>query len=288
MKTGVLGLGAMGAPMARNLHRAGHLAAVYNRSPDKAQLLATETGAQVANSPAELAGLCELIVTSVSKDEDLREIIETMAPDLKPGTVVADTSTVNADTARAMAAYLKERGCEFLDCPVSGGVEGAKHGTLAMMAGGDAATLERVRPTLACLAKNIVHMGASGSGQATKAVNQVMAAGINQAVTEALAFAQHLGLDMDKVIDVVGSGAAGNWFLSHRGKSMVAGEYPPGFKLALHLKDLSICQQMARSLANAELPLVDMTSEQYRQLVQSGFGDEDISALYRLKIASNS
>ncbi len=283
LKTGVLGLGAMGTPMAMNLHRAGHLFAVYNRTPGKAEALAAATGAIVAASPADLAAHCPLIVTSVSKDEDLQEVIQALVPGVKPGTVVVDTSTVNADTAKAMAAYLKERGSRFLDCPVSGGVEGAKHGTLAMMVGGDPETLAQVRPTLACLAKNIIHMGPSGSGQATKAVNQVMAAGINQAVTEALAFAQALGLDVDKVIDVVGGGAAANWFLSHRGKTMIAGHYPPGFKLALHLKDLLICQAMAEDLDGCELPLANMTSEHYRQLIQSGFGDEDISVLYHLK-----
>ncbi len=133
------------------------------------------------------------------------------------------------------------------------------------------------------IADNVVHMGPTGSGQATKAVNQIMAAGINQAVTEALAFGEAMGLDMNKVIDVVGSGAAGNWFLSHRGKTMVAGSYAPGFKVALHHKDLEIIQRMARDRSRWPLSVVANTLADYEQLMHEGHGDEDISALYRLK-----
>jgi 3-hydroxyisobutyrate dehydrogenase len=165
---------------------------------------------------------------------------------------------------------------------VSGGVEGARSGTLAMMVGGDVEVLEQVRPVLEVVAGRITHMGPVGSGQATKAVNQIMAAGINQAVSEALAFAEAQTLPLDKVIDVVGSGAAGNWFLDHRGRSMVERHFTPGFKVALHHKDLQICQQMAQEFGVA-LPLVEMTLIHYRRLMEAGFGDEDISALFRHK-----
>lgn len=282
MRTGVIGLGAMGAPMARNLHAAGHLQALWNRSRDKAEAIAMETGARVAADPAELARQCDLIITCVSRDADLEAVIRALEPGLAAGAVVADTSTVSAETARAMAAAISARGAHFLDCPVSGGVEGARQGSLAMMVGGEAAVLARVRGPLSSLATTIVHMGPSGAGQATKAVNQTMAAGINQAVTEALAFGEAMGLPLDKVIDVVSSGAAGNWFLSHRGRSMVAGRYAPGFKLALHRKDLDICRRMAAA-AGFPLPLVERTLEDYASLMAAGHGDEDISALYRLK-----
>jgi 3-hydroxyisobutyrate dehydrogenase len=163
---------------------------------------------------------------------------------------------------------------------VSGGAEGARNATLAMMVGGSAEALERARPVLSKVAANIVHMGPTGSGQATKAVNQIMAAGINQAVTEALAFGAAMGLDMDKVIDVVGSGAAANWFLDHRGRTMVAGSFKPGFKVALHHKDLDIIREMARDVP---LSVVESTLRDYAQLLREGHGEEDISALYRLK-----
>jgi 3-hydroxyisobutyrate dehydrogenase len=137
---------------------------------------------------------------------------------------------------------------------------------------------------LQAIAGRIEHMGPVGAGQATKAVNQVVAAGINQAVSEGLALAHALGLPLEKVIDVVGSGAAGNWFLTHRGPSMAKGVYAPGFRVALHHKDLAICKRMAEQLGVA-LPLVEMTLIHYRRLLEAGFGDEDISALHREKLA---
>lgn len=283
LKTGVIGLGAMGAHMARNLQKNGLLTAVWNRSPDKAQTLAAETGCQVTETPAQLAGLCNVIITCVSRDEDVLVVVDQLLPGIQSGAVVADTSTVNAGTARAAAARLREKGAFFLDCPVSGGVEGARQGTLVTMVGGDAEGLEIARPALEAIAGNVIHMGESGAGQATKAVNQLMAAGINQAVTEALAFGESLGLDMDKVVDVVSAGAAGNWFVQHRGKTMLRGVFDPGFKLGLHHKDLEICRSMALEKTGISLPLVEMTLIHYRKLMEEGHGDEDISALYRLK-----
>ena len=279
MKVGVIGLGVMGAPMAMNLHRAGLLRAVWNRTRSRADALSRETGVAIAESPADLAAVVDLVLTSVSRDADLEEVINALLPGVRPGGAVADVSTVNADTARAIAAALKPKGAAFLDCPVSGGVEGARNGRLAMMVGGEETVLEHIRPALAILAATIVHMGPSGSGQATKAVNQIMAAGINQAVTEALAFGESMGLDLTKVIDVVSQGAAANWYLSHRGKTMVAGCFEPGFKVALHHKDLAIC----RAMGGPPLPIVDLTLENYQRLIDRGYGAEDISALYRIK-----
>ena len=282
MKTGVIGLGAMGAPMARNLHRTGYLAAVWNRTMEKSRQLADELDVPVAVEPAALAQNCDLVILSVSADADVLEVIETMLPGVRAGTVVVDTSTISRDTAREAAARLKKAGAEFLDAPVSGGMEGARNGTLAMMVGGDTEVLRQVRPVLDSIAGRIEHMGPVGAGQATKAVNQVMAAGINQAVSEALAFAAALELPLEKVIDVVGSGAAGNWFLAHRGPTMTRGNYEPGFRVALHHKDLAICKQMAEQF-DVALPLVEMTLIHYRRLMEAGCGDEDISALFREK-----
>jgi 3-hydroxyisobutyrate dehydrogenase len=151
-----------------------------------------------------------------------------------------------------------------------------------MMVGGDAGVLKQAKPVLATMTSRIAHMGVTGSGQATKAVNQIMVAGINQAVTEALAFAQAQQLPMDKAIDVISAGAAGNWFLQHRGLTMTNGTFTPGFKLALNHKDLKICQAMAKQV-NKPLPITDMTIDDYAWLIQQGYGDEDISALFRLK-----
>ena len=283
MRTGFIGLGAMGSRMATNLARSGNLVAVWNRTAAKAEAFAHEMRVESAASPADLAARCEVILTCVSRDGDLIEVVRALEAGLAPGQVVVDTSTVSAGTARKIAAHLREIAVAFLDAPVSGGVEGAETGSLAMMVGGEEATLARVRPALAAVATRIVFMGPSGSGQATKAVNQIMAAGINQAVTEALAFGVAMGLPMERVIEVVSSGAAGNWFLSHRGPTMLRGTFDPGFRVTLHHKDLAICLAMAAEAGGPDLPLVKKTLADYERLMREGHGDEDISALYRLK-----
>jgi 3-hydroxyisobutyrate dehydrogenase len=283
MKTGVIGLGAMGANMARNLAKTDHLETVYNRTLSTTEAVAKECDCSISMTPAELAKQCELIILCVSRDTDVLEMVNTIKDDINADTIVVDTSTVSSETAKQAAAILKEVNAHFLDCPVSGGTEGAKNGTLAMMVGGEENILEKARPTLDAIAGNIVYIGPTGSGQATKAVNQIMAAGINQAVTEALAFGRAMELPMDKVVDIVSTGAAGNWFLDHRGKTMLAGTYEPGFKLALHHKDLSICQEMTKSISKNALPIIEMTLLHYQRLMDEGYGDEDISALFRLK-----
>jgi 3-hydroxyisobutyrate dehydrogenase len=282
MKTGMIGLGAMGIGMARNIAKAGFLTGVYNRTAAKAQSLAEELNVIAFDRPEELAANVDMVLICVSADQDVLAMVEAIAKAVKPGTVVVDMSTVSSDTAKQAAAMLAEKQVAFLDAPVSGGVEGAKNGTLAMMVGGDEAALERIRPVLENMTRCIMHMGATGSGQATKAVNQIMGAGINQAVTEALAFAQAQNLPMAKVIEVISGGASGNWFLQHRGSTMTQGIFAPGFKLALHHKDLKICQRMA-SQSGTSATLIDMTIADYERLMAEGYGDEDISALYRIK-----
>lgn len=282
MKAGLIGLGGMGLGMARNLAKAGYLTTVYNRTQGKAETLAVELGIAASPSPQALAQCVDVVLICVSADQDVIEVITAIAETVKPGTVVIDLSTVSRDTARQAAVILAQKQVEFLDAPVSGGVEGAKNGSLSMMVGGDPDVLERVRPVLASMTARIEHMGDTGNGQACKAVNQILCAGINQAVTEALAFAERQGLNLDKVIDVVSGGAAGNWFLDHRGKTMTQGIFRPGFKLSLHHKDLLICREMAEQV-NMDYPLTESTLNDYAHLMQQGFGDEDISALFRLK-----
>ncbi|MGZ5577205.1 MAG: NAD(P)-dependent oxidoreductase [Methylobacter sp.] len=282
MKAGMIGLGAMGIGMARNIAKAGYLAGVYNRTAAIAQSLAEELEVIAFGQPEELAADVDVVLICVSADQDVLTVVDAIAKTVKPGTVVVDMSTVSSDTAKQAATILAEKQAAFLDAPVSGGVEGAKNGALAMMVGGDAEALEQARPVLEAMTRRIMHMGPTGSGQAAKAVNQIMAAGINQAVTEALAFAQAQNLPMDKVIEVISGGAAGNWFLQHRGATMTQGVFAPGFKLALHHKDLKICQSMAQQ-TGASTTLIDMTIADYERLMAQSYGDEDISALYRLK-----
>lgn len=282
MQVGFIGLGAMGLGMARNLAKAGLLAGVYNRTAAKAQALAAELGVTDYGTIQSLAASMDVVLTCVSADSDVLAVVAAIAETAKAGMVVVDMSTVSSGTAQQAAALLQAKGVAFLDAPVSGGVEGANNGTLSIMIGGDADTLDKVRPVLEAISSRIIHIGPTGSGQATKAVNQVMCAGINQAVTEALAFAAAQNLPMEKVIDAVAGGAAGNWFLDKRGKTMTSGTFAPGFKLALHHKDLKICQRMAEN-AQVAIPLSVMTITEYEQLMAAGHGDEDISVLYRLK-----
>ena len=286
METGFIGLGAMGKYMAINLSKAGYLKTVFNRTTKKTEIFKKEYKCLVSNSPSELATRCRLIIISVSRDQDVLDIVKQLITKISSNSIIVDTSTTSSKTAKKATDLLKKVNSYFLDAPVSGGVEVAKNGTLAMMVGGEKQVLKEARPVLNVIAKNIVHIGPTGSGQATKAVNQIMAAGMNQAVTEALAFGEAMNLPMEKVIKIVSTGAAGNWFLDHRGETMLSGKFEPGFKLSLHQKDLSICQSMVGSISENALPIIEMTLIHYKKLIDDGYGDEDISALFRLKQAN--
>ena len=283
MNTGVIGLGAMGTNMALNLHKAGQLHRVWNRTRAKADDFATKTGVSISPTIEDLAETCDLIIVCVSKDNDVLEILDQVIVSIRPETIVVDTSTVSSLTAKKVASLLQQRSAGFLDCPVTGGVEGAKNGTLTLMVGGDISVMEKVKPILSFIGNKIVHIGPTGSGQACKAVNQILCAGINQAVTEGLAFGETMELNMDSVLQAIATGAAGNWFLDHRGQTMLAGSYEKGFKVSLHHKDLKICMDMAEQNKDFSLPLAVMTIADYEVLMEQGHGGEDISALYRLK-----
>ena len=281
MQTGFVGLGAMGAHMARNLHKAGLLTGVWNRTPEKSQALAAELKVHAFKDLTELAGNCEAVVTCVSADEDLEQVITGLEPGLTPNMIVMDCSTVAAGTVRGIHARLESMGVGFLDCPVSGGVEGARLATLAIMVGGEESVFERAQPILEKMGKAVAYMGSSGAGQATKATNQIMCAGIIQAVGEAMAFAHAEGLPLKQVIDVLGKGAGSSWYFVNRAPFMANNHFPAGFRVRLHDKDLRICHDMA-ALRGATLPVVESVRAQYTQLMAEGFADEDISAIYRL------
>jgi 3-hydroxyisobutyrate dehydrogenase len=279
---GFVGLGAMGRGMARNLHRAGFLNCVWNRTPLVAAELAAELGVAAGRDAADLASRCDIVVLCVSADEDVLEVVDAMRPGLRPGAVVVDCSTVSADTAREAARRLGEAGVEFLDAPVSGGVEGARDGKLAIMVGGPEAAFERAQPVLSAMGRTVTHFGPTGAGQAAKATNQIMCAGIIQAVAEAMAFAKAEGLPLDKLIDTLGQGAGSSWYFVHRAPNILRDSYPAGFRVRLHEKDLRICREMAARLG-VELPVIETTLAHYRRLIEQGHGDEDISTIFRLK-----
>jgi len=286
IRVGVLGLGAMGAPMAMHLARAGLLHMVWNRTGSKAESLAKEAGVNVAATPRELSAACNVILTCVSADQDLLAVVSDLMPGVKAGSVLIDTSTVSPATAKQISGDLQDKGAGFVDAPVSGGVEGAKKGTLSVMAGGDSANILRIMPVLEAISGTVTHMGPVGSGQATKAVNQVMIAGIAEAVCEALSLGEKLNLPSERLLSVVGAGAAGSWFLAHRGQTMLEDQFNVGFKLSLLLKDLMICQGLAREL-NISIPTTEAAINDYRELVALGDGDHDISGLIRLKRGLN-
>ena len=282
MRVGFVGLGAMGMHMARNLHRAGLLAVVWNRTAEKARTLAAELNVQAPPTIEALGASVDTVVTCVSADKDVLDVVQALAKSLKSGGIVLDCSTIGADTSRKAAEALHPRGVEFLDCPVSGGVEGARDATLAIMVGGEETAFERAKPILAALGKTITHFGPTGSGQAAKATNQIMCAGIIESVSEAMAFARAQGLPLEKIVDTLGKGAGSSWYFVHRAPNMVRGAYPAGFRVRLHEKDLTICRDMAARFGVA-LPVVERMLGEYAELVARGYGDEDISATFRLK-----
>lgn len=280
---GWIGLGAMGWPMAGHLHAGGHLRQVWNRSEEKARAFAEQhEGVAIAETPAELAAAVDLIALCVSADEDLAEVIEAMRPGLRPGQIVIDHSTVSPAAAREQSKQLAELGVGFVDAPVTGGVEGAIQGRLAVMAGGDWDHYHAAVPFIEAYARVHHHLGHSGAGQSAKAVNQMMVAGIAEAVCESLALMEKLDLPRDAMLELLGGGAAGNWFLDKRGRTMLADEFEVGFAPALLLKDLKICAALC-SEVDFRSGVLDLALPDYQQLVDGGESGRDISALIRRK-----
>jgi 3-hydroxyisobutyrate dehydrogenase len=284
LSVGFVGLGAMGLGMARNLHKHALLNVVWNRTHSKAEQFARDIGVRAEQDLGEVAARCNVIVTCVSADEDVLQVINALQPHVSADTLVIDCSTISADTARTAAHRLRERKAIFLDAPVSGGVEGARNGTLAIMVGGDEDAFERARPVLQAMGKTVTHFGPSGSGQAAKATNQIMCAGVIQAVAEAMAFAKSEDLPLDRLIETLSQGAGSSWYFVHRAPNILRDDYPAGFRVRLHEKDLKICRAMAAK-HGVQLPLIEMTLVHYRRLIEQGHGDEDISTLFRLKDA---
>lgn len=283
VRVGFIGLGTMGGPMAGRLLQAGHDVKVHNRTREREEPLVS-LGAQRADSPAACAEGRDVVFTMVSDTPDVEAVVlgsGGAAGSMASGSVLVDMSTISPAATRAMAAELGERGVQLLDAPVSGGSEGAKQGTLSIMVGGEAEVLERVRPLLAVLGKTITHVGPVGSGQVAKAVNQVIIAGTYASVAEGMALAQAAGIDVDAALEALGGGAAGSWVLANRGRNMLAGSYPLGFRTRLHRKDLGIALGAARE-AGVSMPVASYVEQLETSLVGRGFGDEDVSNIARI------
>ncbi len=282
VQVGFCGMGTMGAAMAANLARAGFPLTVWNRSEGKA-VLPVSLGATEASTPRELAAGVDLVVVCVSDTPDVEAVLfgaDGVAEGLAPGGLVIDCSTIAPGATRSFAERLAARGIAMVDAPVSGGSEGAQKGTLTIMVGGEETDVERARPVLAAMGTSITHMGPVGSGQATKAVNQVILCGNYLGVAEGMVLAIKSGLDPEKVVAALSGGAARSWVLENRSGRMIADEYPLGFRIALHLKDVTIALELAREVG-AALPVTALASQIENGLVAQGHGDDDNSALAR-------
>ncbi|MGY6631530.1 MAG: NAD(P)-dependent oxidoreductase [Wenzhouxiangella sp.] len=278
-----IGLGAMGWPMAGHLHAAGLLAAVWNRSRSKTDAFCQQhDGVEAPADLAALAASAEVIAICVSADQDLAEVIDGLLPGLKEGQRIVDHSTVSPQAARDQAERLQAVGVGFIDAPVTGGVEGAIKGQLAIMAGGQWEDYQAAGPLFDAYGRVHHHLGPVGSGQAGKAVNQLMVAGIAEAVCESLALLERLDLPREPMLELLSGGAAGNWFLDQRGRTMLADEFDIGFAPALLLKDLKICHALCDQLG-FESSVVGQALKDYQQLVDGGERGRDISALIHLK-----
>ena len=283
----MVGLGALGLPMAVNLRRAGYRLNVHTRSrlAESSAELVDDQGPTVTSSrsPKEAVNGCAVLLICVSDDAAVEAVLwgdGGAGYALTPGSLVVDCSTIAPATAEAMAKRLAGRNVHYIDAPVTGGTEGAKAGTLTVLCGGETKALEQARPLLEVIGGSIHHFGPAGSGQQVKAVNQVLVAGSYAAVAEAIALGQHLQLPMKQVVAALAGGAAGSWALQHRSTAMLADQYPLGFKLALHHKDLKIALEAAKE-QQLELPITQRVLEQESELMQQGLGNADVSALRR-------
>ncbi|MGD1900057.1 MAG: NAD(P)-dependent oxidoreductase [Phormidesmis sp.] len=282
MNVAFIGLGTMGAPMVLNLLKAGHAVTVFNRTVAKTQA-AVAAGATAAESPAVAANAAGIIITCVSDSPDVKAVVlseDGIINGARPGALLIDMSTISPGVTRSLAEQLAEKDIAMIDAPVSGGSEGAQKGTLSIMIGGAEADVERARPVLGAMGSTITHVGPIGAGQTTKAINQIIVAGTYWSVAEGMALGLKAGLDMEKVVQAVGNGAAGSWGLTNRSSNMIKNEYPLGFRVNLHQKDLAIALETARELG-LPLPMAAYVEQIENGLIAKGYGDEDISAIAR-------
>ena len=280
MKVGFIGLGVMGRPMALHLQRAGHELFVWSRRPESAAGLP----ATVCATPAELGRACEVVFTVITSSADVEDVALGRAgliAGMPPGAVLVDCSTIAPDVARRIAAQLGDKGIHMLDAPVSGGAQGAIDATLAIMAGGEAAVLERVRPLLECLGQRIVHVGPHGAGQVAKACNQMIMVAAIQAVAEALRLAKAAGADCGKVKEALAGGSAASRVLDVMGERMVRRDFAAGIEARLHHKDFGLVLEAARQ-SGVPVPLTAAVGQQLNSLMAQGWGRDDTSSLLRV------
>ena len=278
-----LGLGVMGHPMAGHLARAGHSVTVYNRTPAKAQAWVTEFGGRSAATPRQAAQDADIVFCCVGNDEDLRSVVlgaDGALAGMKPGACLVDHTTASAEVARELFAAAQALGLQFIDAPVSGGQAGAQNGMLTVMCGGESAVFDSVKPVGMAFAKAFTLMGQSGAGQLTKMVNQICIAGLVQGLSEAIAFGQKAQLDMDKVLEVIGKGAAQSWQMDNRGKTMARDQFEFGFAVDWMRKDLGLVMDEAKR-NGARLPVTALVDQFYADVQAMGGRRWDTSSLIK-------
>jgi len=283
MRIAWIGLGTMGAAMAAHLVRAGHGVVLYNRTPGKDVSL-LDLGARRAGTPAEAADGASIVFTCVSDSPDVEHVLlgtDGAAERMAPASVWVDCSTISPAVTRKLAVELAERGIGAVDAPVSGGSEGATHGTLTTFVGGLDEHVATAHPALEAFCRTITHLGPPGAGQAAKAVNQVLIAGTYASLGEALVLGEREGLPMDELVAALSAGAAQSWVLENRSRNVIAGDYPLGFRVELHLKDLRIALDEAQRLG-LRLELTSLIADHEARIVDAGLGGEDISNLARV------
>jgi 3-hydroxyisobutyrate dehydrogenase len=299
-KVAFLGLGVMGYPMAGHLAASGHAVSVYNRTTAKSIAWAADCMPgdgekqphQPATTPRAAVRDADIVFCCVGNDDDLRSVA--LGEDLgagmrgtdgafagmKPGAIFVDHTTASASVARELHAAAKKLGLAFIDAPVSGGQAGAQNGMLTVMCGGDQAAFDAVRPTAMAFSRAFTLLGNSGAGQLAKMVNQICIAGLVQGLSEAIAFGQQAGLDMDQVLDVIGKGAAQSWQMDNRGKTMAAGKFDFGFAVDWMRKDLGLVLDEAKR-NGARLPVTALVDQFYADVQQMGGQRWDTSSLIK-------
>ncbi|MCR8723455.1 NAD(P)-dependent oxidoreductase [Frigidibacter sp. ROC022] len=282
-KVAFLGLGVMGAPMAGHLAAAGHEVTVYNRTRSKAEAWTAKHPGRAAATPREAAEGAEFVMACVGNDDDLASVCrgaDGAFAGMENGSVFVDHTTVSAKITRALGAEAEAAGIAFVDAPVSGGQAGAENGQLSVMCGGDAAAYERAEPVIAAYARICRRIGESGAGQLTKMCNQIAIAGLVQALSEALHFAEKAGLDGRAVVEVISQGAAGSWQMSNRYETMLDDEFEHGFAVDWMRKDLGICLE-AGDENGASLPVTALVDQFYKDVQKLGGGRWDTSSLIK-------
>jgi 3-hydroxyisobutyrate dehydrogenase len=283
LRVGCIGLGIMGRPMALNVLKAGFPVVAWNRSDNERLREVLAAGATRGDSPADVAQQVDLVLTNVTDSPDVEAVIlgeNGVIHGAHPGLIVVDNSTISPEVTRRIGAALAEKGVQMLDAPVSGGERGAIAGTLSIMVGGDAATLERARPVLAAMGSTIVHCGPLGAGQTVKLCNQIAVGLHNLAMSEALVLAAKAGVSVDRMVEAVAAGAGGSWAMSNLAPRVLRRDFAPGFKLGLQQKDLRLALEAGRA-AGVPLPGTALVHQLYEALETRGLSDEGNQALVK-------